>query len=229
MKVQRLLLYLIITAILVVTMMPLASAATPAVLNAAIDAGLAYQATQQNDALGYFEKRVGQVYLVGQTGEAVLAFENNGHFPGGGTMYSGKVEKGLDYLFTQALETPGIGVQTAGDPDTNGDGLGVYINCAGEPLYCTGLSRWQSLAVTHRTDWLQRDPLWARPTREHVLTNMVDYLAWGQNDPSTRELARWMEIWSQPWCKRQLRITMARACHDLCRAMGHQCTCVCQV
>ena len=182
MKVQRLLLYLIITAILVVTMMPLASAATPAEVNQGIDDGLAYQATQQN-ADGSFGLWGGGAYTIGETGEAVLAFENNGHFPGGGTLYSDNVEKGLDYLFTYATPVA-IGAQEAGNPDTNSDGLGVYIACSGEDLYCTGIVA-MAIAGSNTPDRLVTTGPLTGQTYKQVLTNMVDYFAWAQNDAST--------------------------------------------
>jgi hypothetical protein len=163
-------------------MMPLASAATPGAVNQAIDDGLAYLATQQNPVTGSFGTG-SQYYLVGQTGEAVLAFENNGHLPGSGTLYSANVEKGLDYLFTYAQTVP-IGVQQAGDPDTNSDGLGVYITCTGEDLYCTGIAA-MAIAGSNTPDRVVTTGPLAGQTYKQVLTNMVDYFAWAQNDPTT--------------------------------------------
>jgi hypothetical protein len=182
MKIQRLLLCLIITSVFIVTMMPLASAATPGEVNAAIDDGLAYLATQQN-ADGSFGGSGGGAYTIGETGEAVLAFENNGNLPGSGTAYSGNVEKGLDYLFTKAATTA-IGVQPAGNPDTNGDGLGVYIACSGEDLYCTGIAAMAIVGSNTPDRVVTTGPL-AGQTYKQVLTNMVDYFAWAQNDVNT--------------------------------------------
>jgi len=180
MKVQRLLLCLIITVILIVTMMPLGSAATPGEVNAAIDEGLVYLATQQNPD-GSFGTGA-QDYLIGQTGEAVLAFENNGHLPGSGTSYSVNVEKGLDYLFSTAQETA-IAPQTAGDPDTNGDGKGVYFSTAGHEQYASGIVAMAIVGSNTPNRVVTTGPL-AGQTYKQVLTNVVDYLAWAQNDES---------------------------------------------
>jgi hypothetical protein len=92
---------------------PKAEAATQTEIDTAIADGLAWLATQQLSD-GRFGS--GQ-YPVAYTAAAVLAFENEGHFPGGGTEYSDEVEKGLDFIF-QYARIRSIYTQTHGDPDT---------------------------------------------------------------------------------------------------------------
>ncbi|MBP7937727.1 MAG: hypothetical protein KA354_24060 [Phycisphaerae bacterium] len=114
------------------------NAATTTEINQAIQDGLAWLATQQNP-----DGSFGSGYPLAQTATAVLAFENEGHFPGGGTAYSSNVEKGLDYLFRYSYKT-GISVQAVGypgrndNPDTNGNGQGVYFKRSSY-MYETGL------------------------------------------------------------------------------------------
>ena len=100
-----------------------AVAATDTEINDAIQDGVAWLATQQHPTYGYF----GYGPTLANTSAAVLTFENEGHFPGGGTLYSGEVEKGLDYLFTRCYKQ-GIGPQIHGNPDTNGNGIGIYFS-----------------------------------------------------------------------------------------------------
>ena len=110
-----------------------AQAATDAEIDDTIQDGLAWLATQQNSTYGYF----GSGYIMGHTAAAVLAFENEGHFPGGTNTYSTNVEKGLDWLFTRCYKV-GIGAQTHGNPDSNGNGQGIYFSY-NSPMYETGM------------------------------------------------------------------------------------------
>lgn len=155
-------------------------AATETEINTAITNGLAWLATQQN-AAGYF----GGGYLLGNTAAAVLAFENEGHFPGGGTAYSVNVEKGLDWIFNYAVKTA-ISVQTFGyagrndNPDTNGNGQGIYVSY-NQQSYETGMVM-QAIADSHTPDRLVTTGPCAGMTYKAVLTDMVDWCAWGQID-----------------------------------------------
>ncbi len=109
------------------------SAPTQQEIDDTIQKGLAWLASQQN-ANGSF----GNSKLLGSTTAAVLAFEDEGHFPGGNTQYSAVVEKGLDFIFSRAF-IANITPQPAGNPDSDGDGRGVYFEY--EQLgYETGMS-----------------------------------------------------------------------------------------
>jgi len=86
--------------------------------------------------------------------------------------YSGVVAAGLGFIMSHkhvVAIAPGL----AGDPDGNGNGIGVYFNdCTGHQTYNTGIAM-MALAVsgdqaTYGTD----------------LQDAVDFMAWAQNDQS---------------------------------------------
>jgi hypothetical protein len=138
----------------------------------------------------------GTFYRVGRTGLALVAFcdyaVRQGTNPfSGGYAYSAEVEAGFDYLFSQA-ETQAIAAQTYGNPDSDGDGLGIYFyDHASDPTgshrcYETGVA----LMAISSSDAPNRvvdvpasvvDGL----TYEHVADDTVDFFAWGQNDSGT--------------------------------------------
>jgi hypothetical protein len=173
---KRLLHILVILAMVVMTLgaaLP-AQAATPGEINDAISDGLAWLASVQN-ANGSF----GSGYLLANTATAVLAMENEGHFPGGGTLYSVNVEKGLDYIFTFAAKVS-INNQTAGNPDTNGNGQGVRFSSSSQ-TYETGMIM-QTLADSHTPSRVVTTGACNGMTYFDVLTDVVDWCSWGQVD-----------------------------------------------
>ncbi len=48
-----------------------------------------------------------------------------------GYPYKGNVERGLDWLFANCVFADPIGPQPAGDPDSDGDGIGVWFGTSG--------------------------------------------------------------------------------------------------
>lgn len=79
----------------------------------------------------------GAPYDLTATGFALLAFEENGHlasFNFEDDIYAETVKKGLNYLFGCATRSA-ISVQTSGNPDSNGNGVGAYLN---ENAYANG-------------------------------------------------------------------------------------------
>lgn len=157
-------------------------AATQVEIDQAIQNGLAWMVTQQNPTSGRFG---GGNYYLANTATAVLAFENEGHFPGGGTAYSINVEKGLDYIFTKALKVE-INPQTSGysgrndDPDTNGNGLGVYFREASY-MYETGLVM-QAIVASNTPNREVTTGICNGMTYREVMEDLVDFLAWSQID-----------------------------------------------
>jgi hypothetical protein len=118
---------------------------------------------------------------VAYTAAAVLAMENEGHFPGGGTTYSPHVEAGLDFIFNYA-RTYSIGPQTAGDPDTNGDGVGVgFYDNAGYVNYETGMVM-QAIVASNTPDRAVTTGPLSGSTYREVMENVIDFVAWGQAD-----------------------------------------------
>jgi len=103
--------------------------------------------------------------------------------------YYSNIRMGLDYIFLNAY-TMAIGMQPYGNPDTDGDGIGVYFvtGGGGGPLrtYETGIAMMAIVSSTHPgmvinvpgsavNGWKYR----------HVVEDAVDYLAFGQNDAGT--------------------------------------------
>ncbi|MBF8268033.1 MAG: hypothetical protein HW388_1541 [Dehalococcoidia bacterium] len=100
-----------------------AQAATNGEIDQAIQDGLSYLSTQQNADGGWY---LG--YNMANTAAALMAFENEGHFPGGGSTYSTVVEKGLNHMFLYC-NTLNINNQTVGYP--GGIALYLYIGREG--------------------------------------------------------------------------------------------------
>jgi len=162
---------------------PEASATPPtqAEIDAAIDAGMAWLAAQQNSDGSW-----GWGYQVAKTGFAVLKFATHAIHqcidPLGPTyLYYDQVRNGLDYIFANAY-TAEIYIQPAGNPDTDGNGLGVCL-VSDNPTYETGIAMMAIAATTH-PEMIVNVPTSAVNgwTYKDVLSNAVDYLAFGQND-----------------------------------------------
>ncbi len=175
MKSKSILIIFVMVIMLAITLAP-AGAATQLEIDQAITDGLAWQATQQN-ADGSFGSGPNRVAY---TAAAVLAFENEGHFPGGGSAYSTHVEKGLDFIFGYA-HTVSIGPQTAGNPDSDADGLGVsfYDESVNREVYETGMVMMTIAASNTPARVVTTGPLsgW---TYYDVMVDMVDWAAFGQ-------------------------------------------------
>jgi hypothetical protein len=157
---------------------PSASAATQTDINTAIAKGLAYLASIQAG-----DGHWGGSYWIACTSMAVLAFENDGYHAGDGSIYATNVAKGLDYLLANGYTQP-IGAQPAGNPDTNGNGFGIYFNDPwGQVTYQTpmvlmalvGSQTPNAVATTGPVNVIGR-------TYHDIVVDIVDYLAWGQND-----------------------------------------------
>jgi len=173
-----------------------AVAATEAEKRAAIDNGLAYLATTQNAANGYFGSG-GTDYLISNTGSAVLAFlEEKPNWGANTAAYQAVVDKGLNYLLSNA-QLVTISPQTAGNPDGDGNGVGVKLYPGGannRDTYVTGIvlpaiasSGTPNALVTvgplaGRTDGTGPGGAW---TYRDVVQNTIDYFAFGQSDPAT--------------------------------------------
>ena len=156
---------------------PTGYGATQAQIDQAIDDGLAWLATQQN-ANGSF----GSGYPLAYTAAAVLAFENEGNFPGGGSTYSTEVEKGLDYILANASSIP-IGMQPAGDPDSNDNGIGICWQSDGRnrEVYETGMIMQTLVASSSPAREVTVGPFTGK-TYKQVMQDVVDWAAFGQAD-----------------------------------------------
>lgn len=153
------------------------SQATPEEIEASIVNGLAWLAGRQfaDGSWGYYP---GGCDSVAYTGLAVLKFETRaielGLDPmGSDYMYSAQVINGLDYIMSNAHDVP-IGLQPAGDPDTNGNGKGTFFDqvyCGNyHEIYNTGIAMMAVSASGH-------PELYAG-----ILQDAIDYMAWAQAD-----------------------------------------------
>ena len=102
--------------------MPNAFAASQTNIDAAIAKGLAYLASTQGVDGGWHDN----TFPIASTAMAVLAFENDGNLPGGSSTYHTNVEKGLDYLLSQAQEET-MTLQDGNNPDSNGNSIGIWF------------------------------------------------------------------------------------------------------
>jgi len=160
----------------------------PARIDAAIDDGLWFLHTRMQRRtgdgvdLGFWAED----YPIATTGTAVLAFEVQGHQAGGDPVsdpYVGTVQRGLNYLLDQLQSQP-IGAQPAGDPDANGNGLGLYAASEDSTvMYEVGIVA-MALAGSGTPDAVTRSrnpDVDGRAYRE-VTQDLVDFVAWAQAD-----------------------------------------------
>jgi hypothetical protein len=139
----------------------------------AIDKGIGWLVGQQQDDGGWGDPEW-DCDRVARTGLAVLKLNTysieNGEEPLAGP-YALEIQAGLDYLKANSHEIT-IGVEPAGDPDGNGNGLGVYFtDCGYHEIYNTGIAM-MALASSG-------DPV----TYGGLLQDAVDFMSWAQADP----------------------------------------------
>ena len=152
----------------------------------AIDKGIVWLVAQQNSDGSW-----GTSDMVGRTGLAVKKLEHHAvdckygycldspfdpAYP-----YADNVSKGLDYLFNHS-HTRAIGPQTYGDPDTDGDGIGVYFGET-QRNYETGIAL-MAIAESTTPDRVVDVP--GSPvdgwTYYEVAVDTMNYIAFGQTD-----------------------------------------------
>jgi hypothetical protein len=180
-----------------------AMAATEAEKRTAIDDGLAWLASQQQ-ANGSW-RYSGGVEDAASTGAALLAFlEEKDNWGSNTAAYQTAVDNGVNYLLSRA--TPyNISVEPTGNPDTDGNGIGVKFVPGGNnsrDTYVTGLAMPAIAKVAAatpgtlvttgplagRTDGTGAGGAW---TYKDVVQNTVDYFAYGQADPGNTARGGW--------------------------------------
>jgi hypothetical protein len=162
------------------------SAATEEEISEAIASGMACLAELQN-ADGSW----GSSDRVARTGFAVLKFETHAIDHDQDPFdplyeYSDEVITGLDYIFANAKIIDINMEHVVDNPDTNGNGKGVYFTDDGHETYHTSIAMMAiaaSEAPTREVD-VSDSPVddW---TYEDVVQDAVDYMAWGQTDTGT--------------------------------------------
>lgn len=159
-------------------------------VNVAIDDGLWYLHTSQARSTsgdidyGYWYY---SGYYASPTASAVQAFEVHGHLETGDydtNPYVETVSRGLKYMFTR-LSSQGISNQTYGNPDTNGNGIGISgtgnrqiyeLGQIMDAIVATGTP--DAVTTTGGTNIIGR-------TYKDILQDMVDMYAWGQYDSAS--------------------------------------------
>ena len=122
------------------------------------------------------------------SGASTNAFEANGYREDGpdDSPYSDTVRRGLKYVFSQ-LAAEGINVQTvpagrSDDPDTNANGLGVFVNGI-DPPYQGGMIMDAIIASGTPNAVATTGPVnVAGRTYGDIIQDMVDWYAWAQSD-----------------------------------------------
>jgi len=154
-------------------------------INNAIQKGLAYLSRYQssNGEWGSGDDPVAS------TAMAVLAFENapNSHYGWNKTdPYSGTVQKGLNWLFSQGenVSLSNWPTTCAGDPDVSGTGIGVAWYGDGQPVYETPMVLMAVVASNSPTNVTIPGPLGIR-TYHALVQDIVDWIAWAQNSNAT--------------------------------------------
>jgi hypothetical protein len=120
------------------------------------------------------------------TASAVQAMEVHGHIASGNGAedpYVDDVARGLAHLPTE-LATAAIAVQPAGNPDANGNGIGIYV--ASSPIYVggqvidalVGSATPNALTTTGPANIIGR-------TYADIVQDLLDMYAWGQSESGT--------------------------------------------
>ncbi len=172
-----------------------AQAATTAEKTLAVERGLTWLAQHQYGD-GHWPDDSGY-YAVATTAGAVQTFINCGFEPGddvvvNGVHYGDVVGKGLGYLFANATFIA-ISPQQYGNPDTNGNGLGILFRYPGTNNYdimTTGLALTAIVAVNTPNAIVTSGPLAGR-THAQIVQDTIDYLAYGQEDGTSPMRGGW--------------------------------------
>jgi len=193
-------------------------------VNVAIDNGLWWLHKQQirgtypdGADYGYWENGP---FHVAATGAAVEAFELQGHLAKGDPYdisedpYVETVQRGLNHLFNYMVEVP-IGEDPAwcplGDPDLNGNGIG--LGCwSGHDMYESGIAL-MTMGSSKAPDRVATTGPVAGRTYLDITQDMVDFMAWGQNEQTDELIYRDVDgsddvspgdvrirLWIAGWC-----------------------------
>jgi len=164
-----------------------ALAATSAPIQTAIDAGIDWLISQQDPNGSWQDPSTWN--RGGTTGLALIKLQDRAYELGFTSPFDPcyplkqNVEDGLDYIFSEVNIIP-ISAQPAGDPDSDGDGNGVYLGSDNwHRTYETGIAM-MAIAASRTPNRVVNVPgsLVDGWTYKDVLQDMVDYLAFGQCD-----------------------------------------------
>lgn len=181
-----------------VTAIP-AAAATTAAIDQATEDGVAWLASQQNTIDGSW----GAYTKTAMTGLVLVKLQERAYELGhlspfdSAYEYSGNVTAGWGYIFN-ALRTKkqtSLPIQTHGansdDPDTNGNGYGVYFSGAGQETYTTGICLMALVASgtpgRANDGGLDFDGDGNADTFQELAQEAADWLAYAQSDSGAGE------------------------------------------
>ncbi|MDH4033076.1 MAG: PKD domain-containing protein, partial [candidate division Zixibacteria bacterium] len=124
-------------------------------------------------------------YQVGAFGMEVLAFCNRGHMPFGDPdedIYAEHVKAGLD-IVTLRSGTQTIGAQPYGNPDSDGDGIGIWFSNGTRPCYEVGIGVMAIVACGAPDSTAATGPAGVIGETYHdIVVDAMDWIAWSQND-----------------------------------------------
>lgn len=178
---------ILFTVLLLSTVLPLisVSAATEDAIENSIQKGLDWLVPTQNPdgSWGDYEYVAHTAFAVLKLIDRAKELDQDPFDPA--YQYHVALMDGMNFLFMNAYTMP-IAVQPAGDPDTNGNGIGVYFENPGEMYhrtYSTGssLMAMGAAAATNPVFIVPIGPL-AGWTLSGVVQETVDYAAFGQNE-----------------------------------------------
>ena len=150
-------------------------------VNAAIEDGLRWLYLNQN-ASGWWYS-TSDANGMGTTGLAVLAFEENAHYGNNDEdedIYAETVQLGLDWILNTYGRTEFIEEQPAGDPDTDGDSLGVYFG-NWPAVYENGIAV-LAVAASNQPDSIVSDGDLSGMTYYEVMEDAMNCIAYTQTD-----------------------------------------------
>ena len=172
----------------------------PVEVNVAIDEGLWYLWKNAGRSSGqYYWNNYspgGYGYYGNSTASAVQAFESQGHLENQPlNPYSEAVTGGIDYL-TANLAVQTMSLQAGANPDSNGNGIGLYWN-SDRSIYETG-SVMDALVASGTPDATARtgNASVLGKSYKTLVQDMVDMYAWGQSD-SGPVIGGWRYGWNE--------------------------------
>lgn len=175
-------------ALVLGTASEVAVAATEVQKWTAIEEGVEWLVQQQQTDGRFLYGGGNDDYDCAATGAALRTLLEAGYRPGSdiiinATNYGDVIGDGLRFIFSRAT-TYAISIQLHGDPDTNGNGLGVKFVPGGNnsrDMFVTGVVL-PAIVATGTPDELVNTGGLAGWTYQQVVEDTIDYFAFGQNE-----------------------------------------------
>ena len=167
-------------------------------VNKAIDDGLWWLYLNKQASGSGYRWLYYSSYVANSTASAVQSFEINGHLETGDPNedpYVDVVSGGIDYLMSR-ITSYNINIQTYGDPDTNGNGIGLSVNSSRQ-IYELGAVM-DALVASGTPDAIARTGGSNVVGRRYqdIVQDMCDMYAWGQYDHASVG-GGWRYSWNQ--------------------------------